>query len=308
MLHVSQCTRMQQPIQLFIIPFIFLSGAIMDMGATVEALVEAASLPMSVLIVGVGNDSFGDMEVREGRERGCCSALDQAGSAQKAHTRGRQIDPCGLDTSACVSVGLPRTSAVYADMCVCMRVCVCVCPPDTGRRQGPAEEQRPRRAARHRAGEEALMTHLLRGLLPAAGASTNALARSTAHRHVRVCPVSSSPHLLPSFLPSLACAPSVRALQPLRGRRRSPGGRAAGGAAGAGSGVHAVSRTPQYSSVMSYAVRTQSEGRKGREAYRRLAIWLFPTRASVIRAVGHVKGAARNAVSCVGSARCAARP
>jgi len=37
-------------------------GKIEDMNETIEALIEAAKLPISVIIVGIGNDDFGKME------------------------------------------------------------------------------------------------------------------------------------------------------------------------------------------------------------------------------------------------------
>ena len=42
---------------------ILTDGAIHDMEATIKLLVDSCSLPMSVLIVGVGDDDFDAMEV-----------------------------------------------------------------------------------------------------------------------------------------------------------------------------------------------------------------------------------------------------
>ena len=39
-------------------------GCIMDMAATLAALVDASGLPLSLLIVGVGGEDFAAMEVR----------------------------------------------------------------------------------------------------------------------------------------------------------------------------------------------------------------------------------------------------
>ncbi len=53
---------------------ILTDGCIMDMAATTQAIVEASALPLSILIVGVGNADFGAMEVREAaREEADCN-------------------------------------------------------------------------------------------------------------------------------------------------------------------------------------------------------------------------------------------
>ena len=50
---------------------ILTDGAIMDMSATTAAIIEASSLPLSILIVGVGDADFSAMEVRR-PFTGCC--------------------------------------------------------------------------------------------------------------------------------------------------------------------------------------------------------------------------------------------
>ncbi len=60
---------------------IITDGIITDMQETVAALVEASALPMSVIIVGVGNEDFRAMEALDGdggllRARGRVAARD----------------------------------------------------------------------------------------------------------------------------------------------------------------------------------------------------------------------------------------
>ena len=45
---------------------ILTDGVIMDLPATLQALVNASALPLSLLIVGVGNEDFSAMEVLDG--------------------------------------------------------------------------------------------------------------------------------------------------------------------------------------------------------------------------------------------------
>ncbi|KAG2499352.1 hypothetical protein HYH03_002927 [Edaphochlamys debaryana] len=45
---------------------ILTDGAIMDMNDTINAIIDATTLPLSILIVGIGNDNFGDMNRLDG--------------------------------------------------------------------------------------------------------------------------------------------------------------------------------------------------------------------------------------------------
>ncbi|XP_039250050.1 copine-8-like isoform X2 [Styela clava] len=61
----SMAARVTDASQYFILLMIT-DGVISDMGATREAIVQAARLPMSIIIVGVGNDDFEAMEELDG--------------------------------------------------------------------------------------------------------------------------------------------------------------------------------------------------------------------------------------------------
>ena len=50
----------------YLILLIITDGAIHDMDETVAAIVAACELPLSILIVGVGNDDFSSMQVALG--------------------------------------------------------------------------------------------------------------------------------------------------------------------------------------------------------------------------------------------------
>ena len=61
--------RMAEQIQAeknkYLVLLIITDGAIHDMDETIRLIVRGADLPLSILIVGVGNDDFGNMEVGE---------------------------------------------------------------------------------------------------------------------------------------------------------------------------------------------------------------------------------------------------
>ncbi|KAG7274223.1 hypothetical protein CRUP_007660 [Coryphaenoides rupestris] len=61
----SQEQHTKEAMQYFIL-LILTDGVITDMGDTREAIVQASHLPMSVIIVGVGNADFGDMQMLDG--------------------------------------------------------------------------------------------------------------------------------------------------------------------------------------------------------------------------------------------------
>ncbi|KAJ3598611.1 hypothetical protein NHX12_002117 [Muraenolepis orangiensis] len=61
----SQELHTKEAMQYFIL-LILTDGVITDMGDTREAIVQASHLPMSVIIVGVGNADFGDMQMLDG--------------------------------------------------------------------------------------------------------------------------------------------------------------------------------------------------------------------------------------------------
>ena len=55
-----------QQLQQYFILLILTDGVITDMADTREAIVHASHLPMSVIIVGVGNADFSDMQMLDG--------------------------------------------------------------------------------------------------------------------------------------------------------------------------------------------------------------------------------------------------
>ena len=61
--------RMAEQIQAeknkYLVLLIITDGAIHDMDETIRLIVQGADLPLSILIVGVGDDDFGNMEVGE---------------------------------------------------------------------------------------------------------------------------------------------------------------------------------------------------------------------------------------------------
>lgn len=59
---VSSCSILQQ----YFILLILTDGVITDMADTREAIVQASHLPMSIIIVGVGNADFSDMQMLDG--------------------------------------------------------------------------------------------------------------------------------------------------------------------------------------------------------------------------------------------------
>ncbi|MEQ2189104.1 Copine-4 [Goodea atripinnis] len=50
----------------YFILLILTDGVITDMADTREAIVQASHLPMSIIIVGIGNADFGDMQMLDG--------------------------------------------------------------------------------------------------------------------------------------------------------------------------------------------------------------------------------------------------
>ncbi|XP_028254723.1 copine-4 isoform X1 [Parambassis ranga] len=61
----SQAVHTKEAMQYFIL-LILTDGVITDMADTREAIVQASHLPMSVIIVGIGNADFGDMQMLDG--------------------------------------------------------------------------------------------------------------------------------------------------------------------------------------------------------------------------------------------------
>lgn len=64
-LSVPPCLA-SDPSQQYFILLILTDGVITDMADTREAIVHASHLPMSVIIVGVGNADFSDMQMLDG--------------------------------------------------------------------------------------------------------------------------------------------------------------------------------------------------------------------------------------------------
>lgn len=59
--------------QQYYILLILTDGVVTDMADTREAIVRASHLPMSIIIVGVGNADFTDMQVLDGDDGVLCS-------------------------------------------------------------------------------------------------------------------------------------------------------------------------------------------------------------------------------------------
>lgn len=57
---------LQQQRSKYLVLLIITDGAIHDMEATIQLLVDSSELPVSVLIIGVGDDDFDSMEVDMG--------------------------------------------------------------------------------------------------------------------------------------------------------------------------------------------------------------------------------------------------
>lgn len=55
-------------LQQYFILLILTDGVITDMSDTREAIVQASHLPMSVIIVGIGNADFSDMQMLDGND------------------------------------------------------------------------------------------------------------------------------------------------------------------------------------------------------------------------------------------------
>ena len=53
----------------YLVLLIITDGAIHDMDETIRLIVQGADLPLSILIVGVGGEDFGNMEVGRGERR-----------------------------------------------------------------------------------------------------------------------------------------------------------------------------------------------------------------------------------------------
>lgn len=53
----------------YLVLLIITDGAIHDMDETIRLIVQGADLPLSILIVGVGDEDFGNMEVGRGERR-----------------------------------------------------------------------------------------------------------------------------------------------------------------------------------------------------------------------------------------------
>ena len=64
--HAAQRSGCSQDTQNYTILLIFTDGVITDFDQTVDALVQASSLPLSVVIVGIGNADFSAMEQLDG--------------------------------------------------------------------------------------------------------------------------------------------------------------------------------------------------------------------------------------------------
>ena len=64
---IAQAIRAQR--DKYLVFLIITDGAIHDMEDSIRSLVSASELPLSVLIIGVGNDDFSSMEVWAGVER-----------------------------------------------------------------------------------------------------------------------------------------------------------------------------------------------------------------------------------------------
>ena len=64
---IAQAIRAQR--DKYLVLLIITDGAIHDMEDSIRSLVSASELPLSVLIIGVGNDDFSSMEVWTGVER-----------------------------------------------------------------------------------------------------------------------------------------------------------------------------------------------------------------------------------------------
>lgn len=63
---IAQAIRAQR--DKYLVFLIITDGAIHDMEDSIRSLVSASELPLSVLIIGVGNDDFSSMEVWAGVE------------------------------------------------------------------------------------------------------------------------------------------------------------------------------------------------------------------------------------------------
>ncbi|GCB83649.1 hypothetical protein scyTo_0024360 [Scyliorhinus torazame] len=66
------------PLQKYYILLILTDGVVTDIGETRDAIVEASHLPMSIIIVGVGNADFTDMRTLDGDDGILLSTRDRA--------------------------------------------------------------------------------------------------------------------------------------------------------------------------------------------------------------------------------------
>jgi hypothetical protein len=55
--------KMKSPVQLYHVLLILTDGCIHDMRETINKIVEMSDLPISIIIVGIGNNDFGNMEI-----------------------------------------------------------------------------------------------------------------------------------------------------------------------------------------------------------------------------------------------------
>lgn len=69
--------RTYRPGQKYLVLLIITDGIINDMPATIERIIASSSLPMSILIVGVGNADFGNMEYLDGDKHPLVSQTGQ---------------------------------------------------------------------------------------------------------------------------------------------------------------------------------------------------------------------------------------
>lgn len=57
---------MSQDIGAYVVLLILTDGEITDMDATISSIVDASYLPMSIVIVGIGDANFGKMDILDG--------------------------------------------------------------------------------------------------------------------------------------------------------------------------------------------------------------------------------------------------
>ena len=94
--------------QEYFILLILTDGVITDMADTREAIVHASHLPMSVIIVGVGNADFTDMQMLDGDD-------------------GILRSPKGEPVLRDIVQFVPFKDFKHVSVCVCVCLCVCMC-------------------------------------------------------------------------------------------------------------------------------------------------------------------------------------